>query len=123
MATAQAGLHDLLREHVGPTLRERGFAGSGQDFYRRIDGNWAAVNVQRDRHSTAEEVRFTVNLGTASTEVRLEDGFSPDEPAREVDCHWRTRIGSLLPGRRGVFQVSACPLPVRQPCPPAKGRQ
>jgi Domain of unknown function (DUF4304)/HEAT repeats len=96
MSTAQVALRDLLREHVAPTLRERRFAGSAQDFHRRIDGNWAAINVQRDRYSTAEEVRFTVNLGTASTAVRTEDGFSPDEPAREIDCHWRTRIGDLL---------------------------
>jgi Domain of unknown function (DUF4304)/HEAT repeats len=97
MATAQMALRKLLREHVAPALREHEFAGSGQDFHRRIDGNWAAINVQRDRYSTADEVRFTVNLGTASTAVRIEDGYSPDEPAREIDCHWRARVGDLLP--------------------------
>jgi hypothetical protein len=88
---------------VAPVLRERGFSGSGQDFHRRIDGNWAAVNIQRDRYSTAEDVRFTVNLGTASTAVRIEDGIAPDEPAREIDCHWRTRIGTLLPSHRDTW--------------------
>ena len=89
----------MLREQVAPTLRHSGFSGSGQDFHRRIDGNWAAINVQRDRYSTAAELRFTINLGTASTAVRIEDGFAAEEPAREIECHWRIRIGSLLPSR------------------------
>ena len=97
MPTAQLILRDLLRQHVAPVLRGRGFGGSGQDFHRRIDGNWAAINVQRYRYSTADDVRFTINLGTASTAVRDEDGFPPDEPAREINCHWRARIGDLLP--------------------------
>jgi hypothetical protein len=99
-ATAQNLLRDLLKVHVGPALRAAGYAGSGQDFHKEIAGNWAAINVQRDRHSTADELHFTVNLGTASTAVRIEDGFAPDEPAREIDCHWRNRLGALLPGGR-----------------------
>ena len=97
MATAQAVLRDLLRTIVAPVLRGHGYAGSGQDFHRRIDGNWAAINVQRRRYSTDDDLRFTVNLGTASTAVLAEDGFPPDEPAREINCHWRARIGDLLP--------------------------
>jgi HEAT repeat protein len=103
MATAQVVLRDLLRTSVAPVLRDHGYTGSGQDFHRRIDGNWASINVQRDRHSTAEEVRFTVNLGTASTAVRIEDGFTPDEPARDGDCHWRIRFVTLLSSRRDTW--------------------
>ena len=29
--------------------------------------------------------------------MRDEDGFPPDEPAREINCHWRARIDNLLP--------------------------
>ena len=97
VSTSQAVLATMLREHVAPTLRRSGFSGSGQDFHRQIDGNWAAINVQRDRYSTAAQLRFTINLGTASTCVRVEDGFEPDDPAREIECHWRVRIGTLLP--------------------------
>ena len=98
MATAQEILREVLKVHVGPALRTAGYAGSGQDFHKRIDGNWAAINVQRRRYSTAEELRFTVNLGTASTAVLVEDGYPADEPAREIDCHWRSRLGALLQG-------------------------
>lgn len=98
MASAQEILRDMLKVHVGPPLRAAGYAGSGQDYHKRIDGNWAAINVQRDRYSTADELRFTVNIGTASAAVRVEDGYPDDEWAREVDCHWRTRLGTLLPG-------------------------
>lgn len=97
VTTSQAVLATLLREHVAPTLRRSGFSGSGQDFHRPIDGNWAAINFQRDRYSTAAKLRFTINLGTASTAVRIEDGFVAEDPAREIECHWRTRIGTLLP--------------------------
>ena len=100
MATAQEHLRELLTAHVGPALRASGYAGSGQDYHRRIGENWAAINVQKDRYSTADDLRFTVNVGTASTAVRLEDGFAADAPAREVDCHWRARIGMLLPEHR-----------------------
>lgn len=101
--SAQSRLRDLLRDHVAPVLRARGFAGSGQDFHRQVEGNWAAINFQRDRYSTKAQLRFTVNLGTASTVVRVEDGFAPDEPAAEVDCHWRTRLGELLPPKRDLW--------------------
>ncbi len=103
MATAQSMLRELLRVHVAPALRAHGYNGSGQNFHRRIDGNWAAINIQRDRYSTADEVRFTINLGTASTVVRMEDGEAPDDPADEVRCHWRTRLGDLLPGHRDTW--------------------
>jgi hypothetical protein len=107
-------LRDLLRVHVAPALRSNGYAGSGQNFHRRIGPNWAAVNIQRDRYSTADEVRFTINLGTASTVVRVEDGESPDEPADEVRCHWRTRLGALIPGHNDTWWT------VRTRMPPAK---
>jgi len=103
MTTAQSVLRDLLRRRVAPVLRAQGYAGSGQDFHRTIDGNWAAINVQRDRYSTSAEVPFTINLGTASVVVRKEDGHPPDEPAREVECHWRFRVGELLPGRTDTW--------------------
>lgn len=96
--TAQVRLRDLLRTRVAPVLRAAGYSGSGQNFHRRIGSNWAAINVQRGSSSTSAELTFTVNLGTASTEVRIEDGWDPDEPAAEVECHWRTRLGALLPG-------------------------
>jgi hypothetical protein len=97
---SQVALRELLKAHIAPALRAHGYAGSGQDYQKRIDGNWSAINVQRDRYSTTAELRFTVNLGTASTAVRIEDGFDEAEPAREIECHWRSRIGSLLPGGR-----------------------
>lgn len=100
MPTAQVALRDVLKAHVAPALRAAGYAGSGQDYHKRIDGNWAAINVQRNRYSSAAEVRFTVNLGTASTAVRVEDGYPADEPAREVDCHWRKRLAALMPDGR-----------------------
>jgi hypothetical protein len=89
-------------------MRDGGFQGSGQDFHRRYDSNWAAVNFQRNRYSTAAELKFTVNLGTASAVVLEADRRPVDLPVREVDCHWRLRIGGLLAGGRDTWwSVSA----------------
>jgi hypothetical protein len=76
-------------------LRDAGFAGSGQDFHRRIGRNWATVNFQRDRYSTADALRFTVNIATASAAVIAAGYEDPELPPREVTCHWRARIGVL----------------------------
>jgi hypothetical protein len=95
--SAQVVLRDILKVHVAPILRAHGYAGSGQDFHRPAAGNWAAINVQRSKWSTRTELAFTINVGTASTAARLEDGFRDDEPAREIDCHWRNRLGDRFP--------------------------
>lgn len=97
LTTAQDVLRDILKVHVAPVLRAHGYAGSGQDFHRRVAGNWAAINVQRSKWSTGTELELTINVGTASTVVRLEDGFSGAEAAREIDCHWRNRLGDRFP--------------------------
>jgi hypothetical protein len=103
MPTSQAIFGTWHRERIAPRLRDQGFAGSGQDFHRRVDGNWQAINVQRSKYSNADEVKFTINLGTASAAVIAAAREDPDEPQREVLCHWRTRIGSLLPGKHDVW--------------------
>jgi hypothetical protein len=103
MATSQQLFGSWLRARIAPVLREHGYAGSGQDFHRQFGENWAAINVQRDRYSTGAEVRFTINLGTKSALVLGERGDDPSQPVKEVDCDWRTRIGSLLPSRRDTW--------------------
>jgi hypothetical protein len=103
MPTSQAVFGTWLRTRVVPRLRELGFAGSGQDLHRRVDRNWQAINVQRSKYSNADEVKFTINLGTASAAVLAAAREDPDEPQREVLCHWRNRIGDVLPGKHDTW--------------------
>lgn len=95
---AQAGYRRLLREHIGPNLKLEGFSQSGQDFYLCQSGNGGIINLQKSQRSTAEEVVFTINLGIASS--RLLEFFRPGSSRRKPvieDCHWRKRLGFLLP--------------------------
>jgi hypothetical protein len=103
VSTSQQVFSAWLRSDIAPRLRDAGFSGSGQDFHRRIGRNWAVVNFQRDRYSTAQELRFTVNLGTASAAALAASGEDPDAPPPEVICHWRQRIGALLPLHHDVW--------------------
>lgn len=102
--TAQTQLRDLLRIHVAPAIRDRGFAGSGQDFSKRMGHDWAVIDVQKHRYSTADEVRFTINLGVACPFVLAEEGLTPAGKAPpEVLCQYRLRIGQLLPSRQDTW--------------------
>jgi hypothetical protein len=101
--TAQQAFAACLRSHLVPALRSCGYAGSGQHFHRRFGRNWAAVNVQRDKWSDAQEVRFTVNLGTKSALVLEEEGADAESPVREVMCDWRARIGTVMPSQRDTW--------------------
>jgi hypothetical protein len=60
----------LLREQLGPRLRAEGFRGSRQSWrLEHPGGNAALIQVQRDRHNTADRVGFTINLAVASKVV------------------------------------------------------
>jgi hypothetical protein len=103
MATSQALFGTVLRTRIAPGLRQRGFAGTGQDFHRRVGRNWQAVNIQRSRWNTADETTFTINLGTASAAILAAAREDPNEPQAEIVCHWRARIGDLMPDRRDTW--------------------
>jgi hypothetical protein len=64
--TAQAALRAALRDIVGPAARAAGFSGSGSAWRSaNSQGDWAVVNVQSSRWSTAESVRCVINLAVA----------------------------------------------------------
>src|SRR5215831_12700174 len=64
--TAQAALRAALRDTVAPAARAAGFKGSGSTWRSaNSDGDWAVVNVQSSRSSTAECVRCVINLVVA----------------------------------------------------------
>src|SRR6202158_5809906 len=91
----------LVGSGLTSVMKPRGFSRRGQTFYRRTGDNVALVNVQKSVKSTARNVRFTVNLGIVSGELLR--FFSPNHTSKypSVDtCHWRQRLGHLLPGNR-----------------------
>ncbi len=94
---ASEAYEELLRE-IGSLLKERGFSRKGSCFYLRQGNNWGLLAFQKSRKTTANRVIFTINLGICSG--RLTQFFSPElmtkRPSIET-CHWRERLGFLLP--------------------------
>ena len=59
---APAAFKRVLREVVGPALRELGLRGSGQTFLLPDSDHWAQVGFQKSWRGTADIVTFTINL-------------------------------------------------------------
>jgi hypothetical protein len=98
-------LYKELITAISPLLKEKGFSRTGTRFYLRQGNNWGLLDFQKSRKSTADETIFTVNVGVCSG--KLLTFFSPDSPQKpsiEV-CHWRERLGFLLPDRQDRWWV------------------
>lgn len=90
---------DMLNR-ISLVLKERGYSRKGNIFYVRQNGNWGLIDFQKSRKSSVSETIFTINLGVCSH--ILAEFFKPEEVGRNppIDaCHWRQRIGMLLPNR------------------------
>ncbi len=67
--TAQEAYKALLKEHVAPALRDLGFKGSGREFELPSDTHWIQVGLQASTYSSADAVKFTVNLSAVRRDV------------------------------------------------------
>lgn len=69
---AAATLNAVLRDVIGPALRNLGLAGSGGVFRLERHGHQAGVAFQRSRHNHKGIAEFTINLeGTATRWSRI----------------------------------------------------
>ena len=107
LMTAQDAFDELLREHIWPFLKERGFKRSKSTFHRPADQNWQVVNFQKSVYSDRDAVRFTVNLAVGIGRLRrgVYDWPNGKRPA-EARCHLRERLGPLLAGRDVWWDVA-----------------
>jgi hypothetical protein len=105
---AQEAFDELVDGGVWPLLLTHDFKRSKYTFHRRDGANWQAINLQKSTYSSAERVRFTVNLGVAVDRLRT---GSYDWPAgrrpAEARCHFRVRAGQLLNERDTWWDISA----------------
>ncbi len=96
MRAAEA-FEQLLKD-VSASLRNAGWSRAGKTLYIEKCNNWVLINFQKSQKSTSKNLLFTVNIGICSR--RLAEFFTPEKvdvrPAVE-DCHWRRRVGLLLP--------------------------
>ncbi len=107
METALDIFRVMMREEIGPELRQMGFKGSGQSFTLPSETHWVLLGFQKSRASNAKDVRFTVNVTAVSkrawVEARSERSYLPERPSansRYGPFAWQLRIGHLLLDRQ-----------------------
>jgi hypothetical protein len=76
--------------------------------WRKVHDTVVVIEVQKDRkHSTKDEVRFTVNIGISVDALRdvvaVAGRTSSSELPAPEKCHWRQRLGHLLPAQTDVW--------------------
>lgn len=59
----------MVSTELAPELRRLGFLGSGTQYELPSATHWLLVGLQRSTSSTADEVRFTVNLSAVDREA------------------------------------------------------
>lgn len=93
---ADGASFNCLLATVAATLTQKGFQRSGNTFWSSSPGSWALIQFQRSTKSSAQQTTFTVNLGIASKAL-LKFLGKPERVPTIDECHWRQRIGFVLP--------------------------
>jgi len=121
LGVAQDAFHKFLLLDLAPVLKSAEFSRSSNTFRKWTNDVCLIVNLQGNKWNTADRYQFTINLGVFSPAAyRLEHelgwtfpdfvSFSDEDSKeyeqdwaqrlaapREVDCHWRERLGWLMP--------------------------
>jgi hypothetical protein len=92
-----------LISEIGSILKPLNYKKSGETFYYIKDKNTGIINFQKGRSSTAASTLFTINLGTYSSSLRVFDRIDLKSKPIISDCHWRKRIGFLLPQKQDYW--------------------
>ncbi len=85
---------------VWDKLKIYGFTKKGDCFYLNKSDNWAVVDFQKSKGNSKQDILFTINLGISSTILR---SFAKDDLSikpKIEDCHWRKRIGFIMPEKK-----------------------
>ncbi|MER8046958.1 DUF4304 domain-containing protein [Streptomyces sp. NPDC094032] len=100
----------LLRERIGPRLRELGLAGSGPTWLLPDETRWVQLGFQKSRGNTADRQRVTVNLSVIGKDAweraRAEVPRWPARPKPNATYALpglppAVRIAELMPGPEG----------------------
>lgn len=87
-----------LVESLRATLKSYGYKRQGNYFYKQDNENVCVIQLQKSMSSSANEIKFTVNLGVCSQAIRQFGSVTPPKNKPIIDdCHWNRRLGELLP--------------------------
>ena len=83
---------------LGAYLKSLGFVKKGDTYYLSNQESWQLINIQRSQQKSLDgNIRFTINIGICSKSIWKFLEGSTDVLPNIDECHWRKRIGFLLP--------------------------
>lgn len=90
---------------IAVVIKSYGFVRKGNTFYLSRSGNWAILNFQKSKTQTHGQISFTINIGILSSKVRefLANDTTPFPRLDLDDCHWKKRIGHMLPQKQDYW--------------------
>src|SRR5437867_2118797 len=102
--TAQHAYTAMHRTQIAPQLRELGFKGSAGSYVLPDDDWWQVVAFQKDRYSSQDWVRFTVNLARVAKDEWARETARSARPRRHPGgavemIGYHVRLGSVMPPR------------------------
>ena len=95
--------YKTLISAIGKSIKDFGFKKSGDNFFYSENGNIGVINFQKSKNSSSEIVLFTINLGVYSSSLKVFDQPGINSKPSISDCHWRQRIGFLLPENKDYW--------------------
>ncbi|MGH1488593.1 MAG: DUF4304 domain-containing protein [Acidimicrobiales bacterium] len=102
MSVSSELIDAVIKGQLAPVLKQAGFKRSGRNWHQSHERSVVVVNVQASAFNTPEQTRFTINLGVWFPELAefQPANLQPSNRLRptEPHCHFRQRVGGLLPG-------------------------
>ena len=66
MKSANQRFSNVVKEGLDHILKENGFKKKGLNFFKLVGDVGQAVQIQKNKWNSKEEVKFTINLGIFS---------------------------------------------------------
>jgi len=92
-----------LLSEINKILKPLNYKKRGETFFYTKDNNIGIIDFQKSRSNNAATTMFTINLGVYSSTLKVFDREGLDSKPVISDCHWRKRIGFLLPKKQDYW--------------------
>ncbi|WP_028551957.1 DUF4304 domain-containing protein [Paenibacillus sp. UNC451MF] len=98
--------NDMIKQDVKPFLSKRGFTKKGLNFNKITDNLIYMFNFQKSSGNSADNVMFYVNCGIYAAELAQIQSREIVTAPKEVDCHFRARIGEIAKSVPDRFSIT-----------------
>jgi len=106
----------LLKECISPFLKAHGYKKKAALYYStNSEGNVLVIDFQKSRKSEKDRIEFTINVAVSSNRIATFCGTQAVPPCLD-DCHWKTRIGHLLPEKQDKWWTIEPSTPLNELC-------